>query len=163
MAIGVGTAITAGITTAADSDSPRSTRASLARMGAENERDREMVAARPAVVIEYCRQSRWLLRAAWIAQEILSTFEEEVGGVTLVPGTGGVFVVSVSGEAVWSRKDEGRFPEIAELKQRVRDRVAPERELGHVDRPSGADRAGLVEIGGRGSTIHPCAAWAFHP
>jgi selenoprotein W-related protein len=91
-------------------------------------------AARPAVAIEYCRQCRWLLRAAWMAQELLSTFEEEIGGVTLVPGTGGVFVVRLGGDVVWSRKDEGRFPEIAELKQRVRDRVAPERDLGHVDR-----------------------------
>jgi selenoprotein W-related protein len=54
--------------------------------------------------------------------------------VTLVPGTGGVFIVSVGGKTVWSRKDEGRFPDIAELKQRVRDCVAPERDLGHVDR-----------------------------
>jgi selenoprotein W-related protein len=96
--------------------------------------DREAGAAKPAITIEYCRQCRWLLRAAWMAQEILSTFEEEVGGVTLVPGTGGVFVVSVGGTIVWSRKAEGRFPDIAELKQRVRDRVAPERDLGHVDR-----------------------------
>lgn len=91
-------------------------------------------APKPTVTIEYCRQCRWLLRAAWMAQEILSTFEDEVGGVTLVPGTGGVFVVSVGGTTVWSRKDEGRFPEIAELKQRVRDKVASERDLGHVDR-----------------------------
>src|SRR5690348_3520966 len=95
-------------------------------------------AARPVITIEYCRQCRWLLRAAWMAQELLSTFEEEVGGVTLVPGTGGVFRVSVrvsvSDDLVWSRKDEGRFPDIAELKQRVRDRVAPERDLGHADR-----------------------------
>jgi selenoprotein W-related protein len=96
--------------------------------------DPEAGAAKPAITIEYCRQCRWLLRAAWMAQEILSTFEEEVGGVTLVPGTGGVFVVSVGGTIVWSRKAEGRFPDIAELKQRVRDRVAPERDLGHVDR-----------------------------
>jgi selenoprotein W-related protein len=54
--------------------------------------------------------------------------------VTLVPGTGGVFIVSVGGKTVWSRKDEARFPDIAELKQRVRDCVAPERDLGHVDR-----------------------------
>lgn len=93
----------------------------------------------PAVTIEYCRQCRWLLRAAWIAQELLSTFEEEIGGVTLVPGTGGVFAVRVGGETIWSRKDEGRFPEIAELKQRVRDRVAPGRDLGHVDRKRGKE------------------------
>jgi selenoprotein W-related protein len=88
----------------------------------------------PAVTIEYCRQCRWLLRAAWMAQELLSTFEEELDGVTLVPGTGGVFVVRVGDTILWSRKDEGRFPDIAELKQRVRDVVAPERDLGHVDR-----------------------------
>ena len=69
-----------------------------------------------------------------MAQELLTTFDEEVGGVTLIPGTGGVFEVRVSGETVWSRKAEGRFPEIKELKQRVRDRVAPDKELGHSDR-----------------------------
>ena len=89
---------------------------------------------KPQVTIEYCRQCRWLLRAAWMAQELLSTFEDEIGGVTLVPGTGGVFTVGLAGAVIWSRKDEGRFPDIAELKQRVRDRVAPERDLGHADR-----------------------------
>jgi selenoprotein W-related protein len=88
----------------------------------------------PRIEIEYCRQCRWLLRAAWMAQELLVTFEEELGGVTLVPGTGSVFQVSVEGEVVWSRKSEGRFPEMKELKQRVRDKVAPERDLGHSDR-----------------------------
>jgi selenoprotein W-related protein len=69
-----------------------------------------------------------------MAQELLSTFEEEIAGVTLKSGTGGVFVVRIGGETVWSRADEGRFPEITELKQRVRDRVAPDRQLGHADR-----------------------------
>ncbi len=54
--------------------------------------------------------------------------------MTLVPGTGGIFDVSVDGEIVWSRKDEGRFPDLKELKQRIRDVVAPERELGHSER-----------------------------
>ena len=88
----------------------------------------------PRVDIEYCRQCRWLLRAAWMAQELLSTFDEELGGVALIPGTGGVFVVRVGGETVWSRKDDGGFPPITELKRRVRDRVAPEKDLGHLDR-----------------------------
>lgn len=91
----------------------------------------------PLVEIEYCRQCRWLLRAAWMAQELLATFEEEIGGVTLKPGTGGVFVVRVAGVEVWSRAGEGRFPDAAELKQRVRDRVAPDRSLGHSDRKKG--------------------------
>lgn len=88
----------------------------------------------PVVEIEYCRQCRWLLRAAWTAQELLTTFEDEIGGVTLKPGTGGVFKVSVDGEILWSRKEMGRHAEITELKQLLRDRVAPERSLGHSDR-----------------------------
>lgn len=88
----------------------------------------------PLVEIEYCRQCRWLLRAAWIAQELLTTFEEDLAGVTLRPGTGGVFNVKVGTESVWSRATEGSFPEIAELKRRVRDQVAPGRQLGHIDR-----------------------------
>jgi selenoprotein W-related protein len=75
-----------------------------------------------------------MLRAAWMAQELLSTFDQEIESLTLRPGTGGIFEVSVAGQMVWSRKQEGRFPEITELKQRVRDHIAPERDLGHVDR-----------------------------
>ncbi|MDA2911989.1 SelT/SelW/SelH family protein [Nitrospiraceae bacterium AH_259_D15_M11_P09] len=88
----------------------------------------------PRVEIEYCTQCRWLLRAAWMAQELLTTFEQELGEVALVPGSGGIFEVRVEGTTVWSRKERERFPEMKELKQLVRDRVAPEKELGHSDR-----------------------------
>lgn len=88
----------------------------------------------PLVEIQYCRQCRWLLRAGWTAQELLTTFEAELGGVALLPGTGGVFEVRVDGAVIWSRKSEGRFPELKELKQRLRDRIAPHRDLGHSDR-----------------------------
>jgi selenoprotein W-related protein len=88
---------------------------------------------RKKVEITYCRQCRWLLRAAWMAQELLTTFDVELGGVALVPGTGGIFEVRVGDELVWSRKERGRFPDIKELKQLVRDRVAPGRDLGHSD------------------------------
>jgi selenoprotein W-related protein len=89
---------------------------------------------RPRIEIEYCTQCRWLLRAAWMAQEFLVTFEQEIGGVTLVPGTGGVFDVRVDGAPIWSRAEERRFPDIKELKRLVRDAVAPGKDLGHVDR-----------------------------
>ena len=88
------------------------------------------------VEIIYCRQCRWLLRAAWMAQELLTTFEEDLGEVALRPGTGGVFEVRVGGDLIWSRKEKGRFPDLPELKQLVRDRVAPGRSLGHSDRPA---------------------------
>ena len=35
------------------------------------------------VEIEYCTQCRWLMRAAWMAQELLTTFEAEIGEVAL--------------------------------------------------------------------------------
>jgi selenoprotein W-related protein len=92
------------------------------------------MANKPRIEIEYCTQCRWLLRAAWLAQELLTTFEEELGGVTLIPGTGGVFEVRHGERVLWSRKGEGRFPEAKELKQRVRDEIAPEKNLGHSDR-----------------------------
>jgi selenoprotein W-related protein len=88
----------------------------------------------PRLEIEYCTQCRWLLRAGWTAQELLTTFVDELGEVALVPGKGGIFEVRLDGETIWSRKDEHRFPEMAELKQRLRDRIAPERDLGHSDR-----------------------------
>jgi selenoprotein W-related protein len=88
----------------------------------------------PRLEIRYCTQCRWLLRAAWMAQELLATFEAELGEIALVPGTGGVFEVRLDGELIFSRKQEGRFPESKELKQLVRDRIAPGRSLGHSDR-----------------------------
>ncbi|MGZ4482015.1 MAG: SelT/SelW/SelH family protein [Gaiellales bacterium] len=95
-----------------------------------------MAAARAGarVEIEYCTRCRWLLRAAWLAQELLTTFETELGEVALVPGSGGVFEVRVEGVPVWSRAENGGFPEPTEVKRAVRDAVAPERSLGHTDR-----------------------------
>ncbi len=70
-----------------------------------------------------------------MAQELLTTFAEDLGSVALVPdSTGGVFEIRVDEELVWSRKEQGGFPEIKELKQLVRDKVAPDRDLGHLDK-----------------------------
>ncbi|GMR03599.1 MAG: SelT/SelW/SelH family protein [Gammaproteobacteria bacterium] len=93
-----------------------------------------MNARKPRVEIEYCSQCRFILRAGWMAQELLSTFMDELGEVALLPGTGGVFEVRLNGETIFSRKTEGRFPESKELKQLIRDRIAPEKDLGHSDK-----------------------------
>lgn len=66
-----------------------------------------------------------------MAQELLTTFQDDVGEAALVPGTGGVFEVRIGDEVVWSRMEQGRFPDIKELKQIVRDRIAPAKDLGH--------------------------------
>ena len=89
---------------------------------------------RPQVTIAYCTRCNWLLRAGWMAQELLSTFGEALGSVALVPGTGGIFEIRVNGELVWERKRDGGFPDVKALKQRVRDAFDPERDLGHLDR-----------------------------
>jgi selenoprotein W-related protein len=93
----------------------------------------------PRLEITYCTQCRWLLRAGWMAQELLTTFERELGEVALVPGSGGVFQVRLDGELVWDRKERGGFPELPVLKRLVRDRVAPDRSLGHTDAAAPAD------------------------
>lgn len=87
-----------------------------------------------SVVIHYCNMCRWMLRAAWLSQELLSSFPDELQRVSLQPGSGGVFEIWLGDELIWERKRDGGFPEAKELKQRVRDHLCPERDLGHSDR-----------------------------
>ncbi|WP_217477166.1 SelT/SelW/SelH family protein [Stutzerimonas stutzeri] len=89
---------------------------------------------KPVIVITYCTQCQWLLRAAWLAQELLSTFGEDLGTVALAPASGGTFHISCNGKQIWERKRDGGFPEAKELKQRVRDEIDPQRDLGHNDK-----------------------------
>jgi len=87
------------------------------------------------VEIEYCDRCRWLTRAAWMAQELLSTFSEELNAVVLMPAkTGGKFEIRHNQKTIWSREKQKRFPEITELKQLLRDEIAPGKSLGHVDK-----------------------------
>ena len=82
---------------------------------------------RPRIAIRYCTQCRWLLRAAWLAQELLSTFGTDLGEVALAPGIGGVFEITYDGETIWERKADGGFPDAKTLKRRLRDRLDPSR------------------------------------
>ncbi|MEC5144457.1 SelT/SelW/SelH family protein [Chitinophaga sp. 212800010-3] len=90
---------------------------------------------KPEISIEYCPKCGWLLRAAYMAQELLTTFTDDLGGVTLRPSeTGGTYIIRLNEEVIFDRKEAGHFPEIKVLKQHVRDRVNPEKSLGHSDR-----------------------------
>jgi selenoprotein W-related protein len=91
---------------------------------------------RSSILIEYCPGCRWLLRTAWMAQEILSTFEEEIKEVSLRPSRNeaGVFKIFCDNELIWCRKRDNGFPEIKVLKQLIRDQIIPEKNLGHIDR-----------------------------
>jgi selT/selW/selH-like putative selenoprotein len=90
---------------------------------------------KPTVIIEYCPKCNWLLRAVYMAQELLTTFADDLDAVTLKPSkTGGHYSIRINGETIFDRKERGGFPEIKEIKQLVRDKVSPEKSLGHSDR-----------------------------
>lgn len=101
-----------------------------------------MDTAKPAIAITYCTQCNWLLRSSWMAQELLSTFADELGSVTLNPGTGGIFEIRLDGVLIWERKRDGGFPDVKTLKQMVRDRIDPDRDLGHIDGHAAANHSG---------------------
>jgi selenoprotein W-related protein len=89
---------------------------------------------KPLITIEYCPKCRWLLRAAYMAQELLTTFEDDLQGITLMPSEiSGRYTISIDNKVLFDRKREGRFPEIKELKQMVRDIAHPGKSLGHSD------------------------------
>ena len=90
---------------------------------------------KPRVEIHYCPACHWLPRSAWMAQELLHTFADDLAEVALLPAAeSGRFEIRLGEQSIWERKRDGGFPDIKTLKQRLRDAVAPNRELGHLDR-----------------------------
>lgn len=90
---------------------------------------------KPTITIEYCPKCGWMLRAAYMAQEFLTTFADEIKSVTLLPSeTGGRYTVFVDGIQLYDRKESGHFLEIKEIKQLLRNKIAPGKDLGHSDR-----------------------------
>lgn len=90
---------------------------------------------KPGIRITYCTRCNWMLRAAWMAQELLATFADELNEVALAPGeVPGVFTITLDGVSLWDRKADGGFPSAKVLKQKVRDAIDPTRDLGHLDR-----------------------------
>jgi selenoprotein W-related protein len=69
----------------------------------------------PKVTIEYCTRCNWMLRSAWMQQELLTTFNGTIAEVSLVPNhtAGGIFEVTVTTavaeEVLWDRSVEGRL------------------------------------------------------
>lgn len=90
---------------------------------------------KPTITITYCPKCGWLLRSSYMASELLTTFADELNGVLLKPAeTAGEFRILVDGELLVDRKADGGFPEITALKRLVRDRIAPDKSLGHSDK-----------------------------
>jgi selenoprotein W-related protein len=90
---------------------------------------------KPVITIEYCPKCNWLLRAAYMAQELLTTFTEDVKAVQLKPSeTAGKYAIYINEMLIFDRKEAGAFIEIKALKQLIRDFVNPEKSLGHSDK-----------------------------
>jgi selenoprotein W-related protein len=108
-----------------------------------------LVADQHSLSIEYCTGCRWMLKSFWLAQELLTTFENDLQAVTIIPSsTKGIFAVKLDGnELLWDRKEQGGFPSPKGLKQIVRDMVRPDKFLGHSDTD---DRQSLQESKGLG-------------
>jgi selenoprotein W-related protein len=88
---------------------------------------------RARIEIHYCTKCRFILRANWLAQELLMTFNDKIGELALIPTSDGEFSIFCDGIEMFSRKTEGRFPESKELKQLIRDKIDPNYSLGHSD------------------------------
>ena len=86
------------------------------------------------IQITYCTQCNWLLRSSWMGQELLITFKDEIDTLSLKPGKGGIFQIYANKKLIWCRKENKGFPEITVLKKLVRDVIAPDKNLGHIDR-----------------------------
>eukprot|EP00124_Ichthyophonus_hoferi_P002543 Ihof_evm5s177 gene=Ihof_evmTU5s177 len=73
----------------------------------------------PRVVFEYCLGCRWGMRAGWLAQELLVTFEDQIKEIALRPirKPAGTFNVWLNKELLFSWAKEKRFPETKELKK----------------------------------------------
>ncbi|MCC6207642.1 MAG: Rdx family protein [Gammaproteobacteria bacterium] len=87
--------------------------------------------SKPRVVVEYCARCGFMLRAAWVAQELLKTFEDEIAEVALRPGGGGIFALRLEENLLFSNKEEGRFPEMRELRERLAEALGSDKRFGH--------------------------------
>lgn len=97
------------------------------------------------IVIRYCTGCNWMLRSTYLASELLTTFKNELvssrSEIALQPLSepAGVFQVLLNEEKIWDRTDVDEngvrvgFPDVKILKQLVRDRLVPDKSLGHSD------------------------------
>jgi len=70
---------------------------------------------KPVISVEYCTDCGFLERATRVADEILRTYKGAVGAVTMVPSSGGVFAVGLDGTVIFSKDEQGRFPDPGEM------------------------------------------------
>ena len=66
------------------------------------------------ISIEYCQEWNYKPRASSLEAELKQELGQKLD-VELIAGSGGVFEVMVNNRLVFSKKKQGRFPDIGEL------------------------------------------------
>ena len=51
--------------------------------------------------------------------------------MAIVPGSGGILEVRLDGEVIATNRDHAPMPDAAQVKRLVRDKIAPDRQIGH--------------------------------
>ena len=79
-----------------------------------------------AVEIEYCVPCGLLDPAIETQTRLLEEFGRDLDGVTLVPGHGGVFVVTADGETIWDKDVHGGDLDLDLVVEAIDDRLPAE-------------------------------------
>ena len=58
-----------------------------------------------------------------MAEELLTTYSSAIAALTLIPGGGGHYEVTVNGDLIFSKAASGRFPEPAEIRDLLKQRL----------------------------------------
>lgn len=76
------------------------------------------------IEIEYCVECMYLGRALEVAESLLNGFPQQINGLTLVPGTRGVFTVSLDGESVRAIEPGELPPSVDDVRAKVASALA---------------------------------------
>ena len=68
------------------------------------------------IAIKYCAQWNYLPRASSLGDELKKNLGAEI---ELVAGSNGVFDISLDGNMIYSKFEEGRFPQTEDILSRV--------------------------------------------
>ena len=65
--------------------------------------------------ITYCNKWNYLPKAASLATKLLDKYGNSIVKLTLIPSYGGVYEITKNDHLIFSKKKEGRFPELDEV------------------------------------------------
>jgi len=70
---------------------------------------------KPTITIEYCTSWGYVAKAIKLAEDLLKNYTNDIGQLSVIPSSGGIFEVTVNDTLAFSKKETGRFPEVLEI------------------------------------------------